>query len=323
MRVLLFGAGEFGVPTFEHLHATHEVVALISQPDRPAGRNRKLTATPAAQWADDHHIAVLKTDDVNTPEFIDQIAAFEAQAAVVIAFGQKLSPQIIAAAGKLVVNLHSSLLPKFRGAAPINWAVIQGESHTGVSVIGLAQQMDAGLIYAQSSTPIDPLETAGELHDRLAALGPQAVAKVLDDMQTDQLKGVPQDPAQATRAPKLSKADAAIDFSQDAVSVRNKIHGLTPWPGASTFWHRTSPNVQQPPPPPQPLFLRRVKVITKPNVNCGNSGSCPPGTLLADGSVACGQNAIEILDLQLPGKRVMTRDEFVRGNPMLPGQRLG
>lgn len=310
MRLIFFGAGEFGVPTFSQLHHEHQVVALVSQPDRPAGRKRKLTPTPAAQWAQDQGIDCLKTDNVNTSEFVAQIAAFNADVAVVIAFGQKLSPELIAGAGRLVVNLHSSLLPRYRGAAPINWAIINGDSQTGVSVIALAQQMDAGLIYAQITTPIDPLETAGELHDRLANLGPQAVGKVLDDLKQNTLVGIAQDPALATRAPKLSKADSVIDFGLPAVVVRNRIHGLTPWPGVKTNWHRTGHDE------PQQLFLRRVKVRSE------KAATALPGTVLGDGSIACGEGSIELLEVQMPGKRVMHIDEFTRGNPMLSGEKL-
>lgn len=312
MRVLLFGAGEFGVPTFKHLHETHQIVALVSQPDRPAGRKRKLTPAPAAQWAQETGIDVLKSDDVNTPEFVSQIEQRKPDVAVVIAFGQKLSPELINAAGKLTVNLHSSLLPKYRGAAPINWAVINGEIQTGVSVIALAQKMDAGLIYAQAATPIDPLETAGELHDRLAALGPQAVAGVLDDLTHDRLKGIAQAPELATRAPKLSKADSIIDFTQDAQTLRNRIHGLTPWPGVSTFWHRQRDGQQL---PAQPLFIRRVKVSGSQPA----STSTKPGSVLGNGTIACGQGTLELLEVQLPGKRLMAFEEFTRGNPLQPG----
>lgn len=310
MRVLLFGAGQFGVPTFKHLHETHDIVALVSQPDRPAGRKRKLTPADAAQWAQDANLNVLKTDDVNTPEFVSQIKQLKPDVAVVIAFGQKLSPELIQAAGKLTVNLHSSLLPKYRGAAPINWAVINGEAQTGVSVIALAQKMDAGLIYAQATTPIDPLETAGELHDRLANLGPQAVASVLDDLTNDRLNGVAQDQSLATLAPKLSKADSVIDFSLDAQTVRNKIHGLTPWPGVSTFWHRHRDGQTL---AAQQLFLRRVKV----NHTQGEHGKA--GSVLSNGSIACGQGTIELLEVQQPGKRLMSFVEFSRGNPLMAG----
>ena len=217
MRLILLGSGAFGLPTFKHLHAHHDVCAVISQPDRPAGRKRQLTATPVAQWAADVGLPTFKPDDANAPQTVAQLAAYKADAAVVIAFGQKLSPLLIDALGRLVVNLHASLLPKYRGAAPINWAMIHGEQATGVSVISLAQKMDAGLIYATAQTPIDPLETAGELHDRLAALGPAVVSDVLRAFADGSLRGVPQDERLATRAPKLSKADGHVDFTQDAM----------------------------------------------------------------------------------------------------------
>jgi methionyl-tRNA formyltransferase len=311
MRLLLLGAGEFGVPTFEFLRQHHEVTGLISQPDRPAGRRRQLTPAPAAQWAADHDIPVFKTDDVNTPEFVARVQALEAKAGVVIAFGQKLSPELIAAAGReLVVNLHSSLLPAFRGAAPINWAILTGQTQTGVSVISLAQQMDAGLIYAQRTTAIDPLETAGELHDRLAAMGPEAVSAVLDDLAQGRLHGQAQDPALATRARKLSKADSPLDFNVTAQELRCRVHGLTPWPGASASWTRQGGEEAT------PLLLRRVKVHREQ----GKVGS--PGEVLADGSIACAEGAIELLELQLPGKRVMTREAFTHGHPIQPGDRF-
>lgn len=310
MRLLFFGAGEFGLPTFEALRQQHEVVAVISQPDRPAGRNRKLTPPPVAQWALDHGLPVLQRDNVNTPDFVQTISDLKPDAAVVIAFGQKLSPELIAASGQLVVNLHSSLLPKYRGAAPINWAVLNGDAESGVSVISLAQQMDAGLIYAQRRTPIDPLETVGELHDRLALMGPEVIAQVLADLQAGTLAGEPQDASLATRAPKLSKANSPIDFSRSAMEVRNQIHGLTPWPGATALWQRQGHET------PGPLMIRRVRVVNE------SSPQTQPGLVKADGVVACGQGEIRLLEVQQPGKRIMSFEEFIRGNPLLPGDRL-
>jgi methionyl-tRNA formyltransferase len=310
MRLLFFGAGEFGLPTFEALRQQHDVAAVVSQPDRPAGRHRKLTPPPVAQWALDQGLPVLQRDNVNTPDFVSTIQALNVDAAVVIAFGQKLSPELIAASGRLVVNLHSSLLPRYRGAAPINWAVLNGDEESGVSVISLAQQMDAGLIYAQRRTSIDPLETAGQLHDRLALMGPDVIAQVLDDLQAGTLAGEPQDASLATRAPKLSKADSPIDFTLSAKQVRNRIHGLTPWPGATAAWHRQGQDQ------PQQLMIRRVRVVDE------SSPQTRPGLVKADGVVACGQGEIRLLEVQLPGKRIMTLEEFIRGNPLLPGDHL-
>ena len=237
MRLVLFGAGAFGLPTFEKLHAEHEVLAVFTQPSRPAGRKRVVTPTPVGAWANEQGLPCFEVADANDPAVVAQVAELSPDASVVIAFGQKLSPELIAAMGELAVNLHSSLLPKYRGAAPIHWAVINGDAETGVSVIGLAQRMDAGAMYAQLTTPIDSMETSGELHDRLAAdLGPDAVAGVLDDLAAGSLTPMEQDHAAATRARKFTKADGTVAFDQPAAAVRARVHGLNPWPGCRVTW---------------------------------------------------------------------------------------
>lgn len=312
MRLLFFGAGAFGLPTFERLREAHEVAAVVSQPDKPAGRKRVLTPTPIAHWALERDLPVLRSAVVNTPGFVEEVERFGAEASVVIAFGQKLSPELIAAMGRLSVNLHSSLLPRYRGAAPINWAMINGDDETGVSVIGLAQTMDAGEIYARTATPIDPNETAGELHDRLAQMGPELVMKVLDDLQGDTLNPLSQDHSQATRAPKLKKTDGTVGFDKAAAFVRARVHGLTPWPGCKVRWLRSDGT----PASRDPLTLKRVRQHpdhVHPSV---------PGTVMADGKVACKTGAVELVELQLPGKRVMTLAEFQQGHEFKPGDRL-
>lgn len=301
MKLLLFGSGDFGVPTFEALRAEHDIAAVVSQPDRPAGRKRQLTPTPVAAWAQSHGLACHKAQSVNTDDFVQMIRDYRADASVVIAFGQKLSPPLIDAMGKLAVNLHASLLPGYRGAAPINWAMIRGETVTGVSVIALAQKMDAGDVYATASLDIDPLETAGELHDRLAQLGPEAVSRVLDDLKNNTLNPQPQDHDAATLAPKMKKADGTVDFNQPAGAVRARIHGLTPWPGCRVMWNE------------QTLALHRVKSL--PDVAHRDA----PGTVLDDLRVACATGVIELLEVQPPGKPVMRAADFARGYPLSAG----
>jgi len=310
MRLLFLGSGSFGLPTLEHLHAQHELLAVITQPDKPAGRKRVMTPTPVGQWAAEQGLPTFKEDNVNTPEFVQQVHELRPDAAVVIAFGQKLSPELIDALGELVVNLHSSLLPKYRGAAPINWAMINGNAETGVSVIGLAQRMDAGQVYAMDKLAIDPNETAGELHDRLAKLGPTAVAKVFNDLQQNMLAPIPQDDAQATKAPKLKKSDGTVDFNQPADAARARIHGLTPWPGCKVHWQRDDE-------PPETLTLLRVEADPTPV-----SGNLAPGTVLDNHRIECNPGTIRPLELQRPGKRAMTLREFIAGHPLTPGQRL-
>ncbi|MEM6458031.1 MAG: methionyl-tRNA formyltransferase [Planctomycetota bacterium] len=309
MRLLYFGSGAFGLPTLQRLYGSteHEVVAVVSQPDRPAGRKRVSTPTPVAAWAEARGIETLKSDDVNTPGFVARVAGYGVDASVVIAFGQKLSPTLIAAMGRLAVNVHSSLLPKFRGAAPINWAMIENEPVTGVSVIGLAQRMDAGAMYATAETPIDPRETAGELHDRLAELGPDGVLRVLGDLEHDRLTPIPQDDTQATRAPKFTKADGTVSFDRPAALVRSRIHGLTPWPGCRVRWTSAATGTTE------TLILKRVIDHMPDEVDA------EPGVVRHDLRVACCPGSVELLELQAPGGKPLPLAEFVKGRPLLPG----
>ena len=287
------------------------MLAVFTQPSRPAGRKRVLTATPVGAWAKEQGLPCFEVADANDPAVVARVADLAPDASVVIAFGQKLSPELIAAMGELAVNLHSSLLPKYRGAAPIHWAVINGDAETGVSVIGLAQRMDAGATYAQVATPIDPMETSGELHDRLAAdLGPGAVAGVLDDLATGKLKALEQDHAAATRARKFTKADGTVAFDQPAASVRARVHGLNPWPGCRVDWF-TGGAAE-----PRSLLLRRVR--DHPD----GPAAGDPGRIGPDLRVTCGAGTLELVELQVPGGKVQTCQAFVHGQGLAEGDRL-
>ncbi len=317
MRIIFLGAGEFGLPVLERLHAAHDVVQVVTQPDRPAGRRRQLTPTAIGAWADAQGLPVIRTDDANACAIVESLRLLHADVAVVIAFGQKLSPQLIESLAPLTVNLHASLLPRHRGAAPINWAIIRGEKETGLSVISLAQRMDGGLIYAQSRTAIGHTETAGELHDRLSLMGPALIDQVLRQKTENNLQGIIQDESLATRAPKFSKADSAIDFDQSPDEVRCRVHGITPWPGAQAIWVRHgeatggSDAVSG-----QALFIRRVSSEES------QATSQPPGTLLEDGRVAVRGGTIRLLEVQLPGGRALPITDFLRGHAMRPGDVL-
>ena len=312
MRLIFFGSGEFGVPTAELLRGRHDLALVVSQPDRPAGRGRKSTPTPVATWAESKGLVALRVEDVNHPTVIERLREARADAAVVIAFGQKLSPEVIAASGRLVVNLHASLLPRYRGAAPINWAILNGETQTGVSVISLAQKMDGGLVYAQASTPIDPLETAGELHDRLAKMGPKVIAKVLDEFAAGTLRGVAQDERHATRAPKLSKADSHVSFMETAEHFCHRVHGLTPWPGAKVRWVSKSPTHKE-----QEIILLRVRA--EPDMTL----EAPPGTVLDEHArVAVRDGVVQLLEMQVPGGKPLKAAEFLRGHRLAPSDVL-
>lgn len=302
MRVVFFGSGAFGLPVFLQLVREREVALVVSQPDRPAGRNRTNRPTEIAQCATDQGLRVIKPEEVNDSEVIREIRQIDADAYVVIAFGQKLGPDLLGET--FAINLHASLLPKFRGAAPINWAVIDNESHTGVSVITLAQRMDAGEVLGSALTAIDPGETAGELHDRLAAMGPDVVLEVLERHEAGTLVGVAQDESKATKAPKLSKAQGSVDFNQLAMRVRARIHGLTPWPGCMV-------RIED-----RELKLLRVRdhdVV---------EGTGKPGEVLANLRVACGEGCVELLSVQPPGGKAMSFAAYANGHDVKPGTRF-
>ena len=226
LRVLFAGSGEFGLPTLKALlEAGHEITQIYSQPDRPAGRGRALTPTPIAQFAIKRGLPLIRTENLNA----EVLPA--ADLLVVIAFGQKISPAVANHARLGSVNLHASRLPKYRGAAPIHWAIIRGETVTGNSIIRLADKMDAGSVLGQSSVNILEAETTGELHDRLALDGATLMHRVVDELAEGRVVESPQEESLATLAPKLSRKTSTLDWSQLAPIVARLICGLSPWPG--------------------------------------------------------------------------------------------
>jgi methionyl-tRNA formyltransferase len=312
MPIVFFGSGEFGVPTLARLAATEKIVGVVTQPDRPAGRGGKQTPTPIAAWAMDHlpGVPLLKPERVDDPEMVRRIRSLaisgpDAPCIVIIAFGQKIPPALID--GIFAINLHASLLPRWRGAAPINAAILAGDDLTGNSVITIAPRMDAGLVLAQSTRPILPDQTAGDLHDALAADGPSLVLDVLRRWRTGDLQPAQQDEQAVTRARKLSKADSWVRFEDDAGACRRRVHGLTPWPGvAVTFRH-------------EQLKLRRVRAesVREPDA--------APGTIIdADhGLVACGgESVLRLLEVQPPGKKEMSWTDFANGRHVQNCERL-
>ncbi|MCI0365674.1 MAG: methionyl-tRNA formyltransferase [Phycisphaerales bacterium] len=302
MRLVYFGSGAFGLPTLQKLAGEHDIGLVVTQPDRPAGRNRTPTATPIAQFADARGLDVIKPEDVNQPGVVERIRSVGADVLVVIAFGQKLRAALRRDA--LAINLHGSLLPKYRGAAPIQWVVINGEKETGISVIELADRMDAGAILGQASTPIDPMETAGELHDKLAAMGPSLVEQVLSQHQVGKLTRRVQDESLATRAPKLSKKDGTACFDRPSQHVRNRIHGLTPWPGCTVTLDK------------RPLRLARVALETQ------TKQQSEAGVFLEDMSVACRPGSIRLLEVQPPGGQIMSFRDYCNGHAVRVGSRI-
>jgi methionyl-tRNA formyltransferase len=305
LKILFAGSGEFGLPTLRAIQgAGHDIVQVISQPDRPAGRGRKLTPTPIAQFAIEQNLPVTRTANLNTESLPS------ADVMVVIAFGQKIADNVVHHPRLGSVNLHASRLPKYRGAAPINAAIVAGEKITGNSIIRLAQKMDAGAILAQSSIEIGELETAGELHDRLAADGAPLMLSVLDALANGTAQEVPQDESAATVAPKMSRDSARIDWSASAEQIARKIRGLYPWPGCRVRLIDSEHNE-----------LDRLTLVRARPAKSGSSR--PPSEITDRLTVIAGDaREIEIAELQPEGKRPMTLSAYRNGHRWEPFMHL-
>ncbi len=306
LNIIFAGAGEFGLPTLQHLAQSHNLIQVITQPDRPAGRGQKLTPTPIAQFAEANQLSLLKTANVKS-ESLPQ-----ADLLIVIAFGQKIPPHIVNHPRFGSVNLHASRLPKYRGASPIHSAILNGDLTTGNSVIRLAERMDAGAILAQSELTISETETAGELHDRLAQAGPDIIDRVITALITNSVIEVPQDDSQATLAPKLNRLAAIISFDRTMKEIANQIRGLYPWPGC------------------------RVRVLDENGSECGRmtlvraragmlglgEKKLPGGTIRSNGSLRVADGLVHILEVQPEGKRPMSLADYRNGHPWDPGMRV-
>lgn len=301
LKILFAGSGEFGAPSLDALlRGGHEIATVISQPDRPAGRGKQLTPTPIARLAEERGLPFLKTANINA----EKLPA--ANLLVVIAFGQKIAPQVVNHARLGSVNLHASLLPKYRGAAPINWAMIHGERQTGNSVIRLAEKMDAGAILGQSIVDIGELETAGELHDRLAVDGGKLLVNVVEQLETGVAVEQPQDERLASVAPKMKKEDARLRWEWHAKEIVQRILGMYPWPGCRGRLIREGQEVG-----------RVTFVRARAKENRGRDGE-----ILEDGTVGAGVGSVEIVEVQPEGKRPMTLAAYRNGHLWEPGMRV-
>lgn len=321
MRIVMMGTGAFAEPTFAALLASsHTVVGLVTQPDRMIGHERGSTRQAGRSLkslALEHNILVVQPLSVNTPEGVAGLRAMQPELLVVAAYGQILSKEVLAVAPLGGVNVHASLLPRYRGAAPVAWAIYHGEKQTGVTIIKMSVHLDAGDMLAQEVVDIGPEETAGELESRLAVRGAELVLRVIDQIAAGTVQGVKQDKALATKAPKLTKLHGLIDWERTAEQVGNHIRAMQPWPTAYTFLHR-----QGHPPLRLIVYRSRTSTATPPVGYC-------PGLLVADRHegrlwVATGsQGMIELLELQPAGKRRMRADEFLRGYPVQHGDYVG
>ncbi len=313
MRFVFLGTGEFGVPTLEALCAAgHEPLVVISQPDRPAGRGRALHPTPIHAHCLQRGIAHLQSQDLDALTPADCIA--DAQLAIVVAFGQKIGRAWLAALPRGMINVHASLLPRYRGAAPYQWAILNGDATTGVSVFQLDQHWDNGPIWGQVETPIGPEETADELHDRLSRLGAPLTCDCVARIERGEQPRV-QDSGAATRAPKLSKADGWVDWSRPAFEVVRRIHGLWSWPAAAATCVLGSGVRER-------LLLARARVCEAPGDVESRSASgdtnAQPGTFLQDGSIQTGAGRVQLLQVKPAGGKLMDFNAYRNGRSAAP-----
>jgi len=315
MRLVLLASGAFAAPTIRWLaQSEHGIALVVTQPARGSGRGRHTTPTPVKVLAGELGLPVVEVENVNTHEFIEKVRSLDARLMLAIAFGQKLGPEFLAATPSGAINLHASLLPRYRGAAPINWAVVRGECKTGCTVFRIVSRMDAGPILAKCATPIQPDENAGELHDRLAELGVQAVRDALDLFADGgNPEGTPQDDALASLAPKLKKSDGFIDFARPVRSVVDLIRGMTPWPGATARFIAASGRWE---------IVTITRIRPAADTAARETPKVQPGTIDDRLFVAARDDFVRIVEIKPASGRTMNWTDFVNGRHVLPGDRF-
>jgi methionyl-tRNA formyltransferase len=320
MKLVMMGTGSFAEPTFQALlTSSHQVVALVTQPDRVVGQERgssRLAHHGMKELAQKHNLPVLQPDSINTPEGVSRLREFSPDLLVVAAYGQILSKDVLATARLGGINVHASLLPKFRGAAPIAWAIYHGETETGVTIIHMSPALDAGDMVAQVKVPIDPEETAGELEVRLAPLGAKMAVEAVDHMAVGPVVGTRQDKALVTKAPKLTKEHGLIDWNRAAAAVCNQIRAMQPWPTAYTFLHQEGRAAMR-------LLVARARVSDQASKSEPGHPLIRPENALRVVVATAGGTAVEVLELQPAGKRRMAAAEFLRGRTLLTEDRFG
>jgi methionyl-tRNA formyltransferase len=310
MRLVMLGTGPFAVPTLAALAASpHEVVLVVARP--PRGRNAQ--ASPLQRAGESLGMETWTPESVNLPESQARLSSLAADLLVVCDYGEILRPATLVTTRLGGINLHGSLLPKYRGAAPVQCAILHGETETGNSVIQMTPGLDAGPCLAQERTPIDPEEDAAALETRLAALGAQLVLRVVDELASGTARPVEQNPGEASKAPRLTKERGAIDWSRSATEIKNLVRAVQPWPRAHTFWHRSEGA-------PVRLNVDRVQLASAGELASASGEVVDASNRLL---VTTGDGVLELLELQLAGKRVMCAAEFLCGNRVTVGDRLG
>ena len=300
------GTPEFAVPSLKLLAERYQVVQVVTQPDRPAGRKMLLTAPPVKQCAQALGLPVFQPDRIREPRVCGDLARQEPDAIAVVGYGQMIPRGIRELAPLGCVNVHSSLLPKYRGAAPVNWAIAHGEKRTGVTTMRIARQMDAGDILLVRETEIGQDETALELNRRLAPMGAELLFETIDGLSRGEVEPVPQDHAAATKAPMLRREDGLIDWASPAGQIYNRLRGFDPWPGIFTFFRGSRLRVWAASPSEGPVGA--------------------PGVVHVEGeevSVACGAGALVLREVQMEGRKRVKAMDFARGFQPSPEEVLG
>ena len=307
LRLVFMGTPEFAVPSLRKLvDLGEQVVTVITQPDRPKGRGQRLAAPPIKLLAAAHNIPVLQPAKVRTPEFIEIMRGLHPDLIVVTAFGQILPKSLLEIPRFGCINIHASLLPRYRGAAPINWSIINGETESGITIMQMDEGLDTGDMLLKKTVPIGPDDDAQSLNDRLSVTGAEALKEFLGLLVSGELYPEKQDDRLSIYAPMLKKEDGCIDWQRDPQSIRNLVRGLTPWPGAYTFLGEKT------------LKICRCRVA---------GGEGIPGTVLqADRTglvIACREGGLLVDELQLEGKKRLSVRDFLAGYNIKPGTVLG
>jgi methionyl-tRNA formyltransferase len=306
MRLVYMGTPQFAVPPLRALaSAGHEIAGVVTRTDKPAGRGRTLAPPPVKSAAQELSTPVFQPKRVREPDFVRTLTDLAPEVIVVAAYGQILPGEILTVPRFGCINIHASLLPRYRGAAPINWAIIRGERETGITIMQMDEGMDTGAIVAQERIPIEPSDTAGSLTGKLSLLGSRMIVEALSRIASDTLSLEPQDHAKATMAPLLKKEDGLIDWTLSAQEIGNRVRGLFPWPGAYGF-----------------LGGKMVKILEVETA----VGSAEPGEIVTPGgdelAAGTGAGLLKVLRLQPEGKKPMTAAEFLRGHRNVIGRKF-
>ena len=302
MKIAFLGTPDFALPSLEMLYQSGHALAVFTQPDRPVGRHAVLTPPPTKVFANAHGLPVYQFEKIRLPEGVSALREFSPDLMVTAAFGQILSAENLAIPKYGCINVHGSLLPKYRGAAPIQWAIIDGETETGITTMMTDVGMDTGDILLTDRVTIGENETAGELFDRLAVLGAETLRRTIDALVSGTLARTPQDESQATKCPMLKKEHGKLDFSQSAQSVHNRVRGTNPWPGAFALLGG------------EPLKIHKTRKADVP------LGDAPVGMLKQSGKSSlyarCNDGWLEILELQAAGSKRMLSADYLKGHAM-------